>query len=325
VRRQTSINSPCVPKKYVWRKRLNTDQAAGSEFVPKTNRTIPANESHFVPTAAPARHLVLEEGASRVMRSQESNKKDELWLGDAFDPHVLEMPSISVYIRLAKPTPLVAELLCTVIARALGLPAPEPFIISVLPGTLPASLLPQNDSVQLCVGTRDLGGESFAQLLRSDSATAEKILAKWKHLVPVTVLDEWLANDDRNTGNFIYIAQALHIIDHAEAFGGSMRNIFPLADITEDAFTNRLASMLKGNSEQRQKWLDEAKQWLIFTASGLDISSAVAAAEVKRWQTPEEEAELVHFITTRLSITHRLLCTRLGHPQLPLPNQSDLQ
>lgn len=286
---------------------------------------VPANESHFAPTAAPARHLVLEEGASRVIRSQESSKKDELWLGDAFDPNAPEMPSISVYMRLAKPTPLVAELLCTVIARALGLPAPEPFIISILPGTLSGSLLPQTSSVQLCVGTRDLGGESFAQLLRSDSVAAEKILAKWKDLIPVTVLDEWLANDDRNTGNFIYIAHTLHIIDHAEAFGGSVRNIFPLAEIAEDAFTNKLAGMLKGSSEQRQKWLDEAKQWLVFTASGLDINSAVAAAEVKRWQTPEEEAELVHFITTRLSITHRLLCTRLGHPQLLLPSQSGLQ
>ena len=306
---------------------MATDRTTGAALQPEINPPDDAaNEPAFTPTFPCVQLLVLEEGASRVRRNNENLKTDELWLGDAYNPATPDLPGISVYLRLGQPAPLVAELLCCVIARMLGLPAPEPFVVCVTQAALPDSKLACQKGTQLCVATRDLGGATFAQLLRRDSTTAEKMISRWEHLIPVTVLDEWLANTDRNYDNIIYIAQTLHIIDHADAFGGSTRALFPLADITHDAFTNKLALFLckdDPSPAQRQNWLDQARAWIAQAASGIDVAAAVAMAEVTRWQSTEEEVELIHFITTRLTITHGLLCQRLGHPQLPLPKSSE--
>jgi hypothetical protein len=263
--------------------------------------------------------MTLDEGTQRVIRDHEALKKDELWQGDVYDPFMPGEEPTPIYLRIGPSVPLVAELLCAVVARALGLPAPEPFVVLVEPGLLAASGLLDPTMRHLCVGTRDIGGTTFAQLLRDDSDTAVQLIKSWQHLVPVTALDEWLANPDRNMGNILYVAQTLHIIDHAEAFGGSMRALFPLAEITEDALSNKLALVLNDhNANQRQIYLNQAKDWLVSTAGELNVSAAVATADITRWQTAEEEAELVHFITNRLTIAHRLLCNRLGHPQLAL-------
>jgi hypothetical protein len=291
---------------------LATDRTNGAALRAEIAAVPAANESAFTPT--PVRLLVLDEGAKRVIRDQETLKDDQLWLGDARDPQTDE--SFPVYLRITAPTPLVAELLCAVIARMLGLPAPEAFVVAVPPGVLTGSNAVAN---MLYVGTLDVGGSTFSQLLRADSVSASNILRKWEHLVPVTVLDEWLANPDRNWGNILYVANTLHIIDHAEAFGGRSRNLFDLADLAEDQLTNKLAVFLTdSNTAQRQSYLTKAKEWLTFTAGALDINVAIAIAQVTRWQTPEQEAELVQFITNRIKITHRLLCNRLGHPQLAL-------
>ena len=303
------------------------DRTTGAALQPEiTHPNDAANEPAFIPAFSPVQVLVLEEGASRVIRNNENLKRDELWLADAYNPATPDLAGISVYLRLAQPAPLVAELLCCVIARMLGLPAPEPFVVCVTSAALPDSQIASKQETQLCVATRDLGGTTFAQLLRHDSATAKKMISRWEYLIPVTVLDEWLANTDRNYGNIIYIAHTLHIIDHADAFGGSHRTLFPLADITDHTFTNKLAIFLCQDNPgpgQCQNWLNQARDWIARTANGLNVAAAVAIAEVTRWQSTAEEAELVHFITARLTITHGLLCQRLGHPQLLLPKSSE--
>lgn len=298
---------------------MGIDRTTGAAFHPEITDAA-ANEGNF--KASPVRALVLDKGASRVERQHEAFKADELWLGSAYDPSQPAATAVPVYVRITRPAPIVAELLCSVIARALGLPAPEPFVVLVAPEALPKSPLAQAAGLHLTVATRDLGGSTFAQLLREDSHFAQALISKWHHLLPVAVLDEWLANDDRNMGNIIYIAQTLYIIDHAEAFGGSHRALFPLVDITHDTFTNKLAGLLDGDASQRQSWLNKAKEWLTFTAGGLDMQAALSVAQITRWQSDEEEAELLHFITTRLSVTHHLLCNRLGHPQLSFSSTS---
>lgn len=291
---------------------MATDRTNGEALRAEIAALPPANADSFTPT--PARLLVLDDGAQRVVRDREDLKNDQLWLGDARDPQTDQ--SFPVYVRVATPTPLVAELLCAIIARMLGLPAPEAFVVAIGPGTLPGS---NAAGTILCVGTLDIGGDTFSQLLRTNKNAASKILKTWEHLVPVTALDEWLANPDRNWGNILYVANTLHIIDHAEAFGGSSRGLFDLADLTEDQLSNNLAIILAdSNASQRQAYLNQAKEWLSFTAGALDINAAMATAQITRWQTAAEEAELVQFITDRIKITHRLLCTRLGHPQLAL-------
>lgn len=279
----------------------------------------PANEAAFTSRAAPVRLVTLAEGAARVQRAAEAIKRDELWRGEVFDQNDAKAPPVPVYLRVCKAMPLVAELLCGIFARHLNLPAPEVFVVLVEKFTLPGSDMLDPANRHLCVGTLDIGGNTFSQLIDERSDYAKRMLTQWQHLLPVTVLDEWLANTDRNLGNILYVAQTLHIIDHAEAFGGSHRSLFPLADLTEDPLTNKLAAWLPGNTPaERQALLDRAHQWLVTNAGSLDIADLVASAGLDRWQSNAEEVELVNFISNRLKITHHLLCSRLGHPQLKL-------
>lgn len=296
---------------------MDTDRAAG-EANENTQLTC-ANDDAFELSFAPVRWLDLNKGAVRVKRGQERSKPDELWLGDALDPQRPDEPAIPVYVRLGTGGALVAELVCGCLARALGLPVPEVFVVLIRAGTLPRSKLadPKNDT--LCVATRDLGGATFTQLLNSDDDAAVHLLQHWPELGKVVAFDEWTANPDRNTGNLIYAAQTLHIIDHADAFGGRGRELYPLADLTEQAFTNKLGELLNFfDTSKRDKLLRDIHQWLQATAVQLDLPYVIECARTKPWNTPRQDGELVDFLKQRLTVTHSLLCQRLGHPQLSL-------
>jgi len=265
----------------------------------------------------PVRVLTLDMGATKVPRDREEEKQDELWLGEVRDPFDTQNDEvISVYLRLAKPNPVVAELICGIFARHLGLPAPEVFVVLIEPGYLKGSKICDPNKRVLTVATRDLGGKSFSQLLRSKSQIAINMIKKWEHLLPVTIFDEWLANPDRNEGNILYTAQSLHIIDHAEAFGGSTRGLFPLSDITQTSFTNRLFDFLEKDPDSIKLTLERISDWLQESVAALDVNAAVLSAGILRWQTNDEQDELIDFIKKRLLVTHSLLCNRLGQPQL---------
>ena len=267
----------------------------------------------------PVRRLVLNEGAARVARDVEDSKADELWQGDAVDPANPQDPTVPVYLRLGQRAALVAELVCGCVARALCLPAPEVFLLTVPAGHLAGSALARPDAPTLCVATRDIGGATFAQFLSSNEDAALQLLHQWPELARVVAFDEWLANQDRNLGNIIYVAQTLHIIDHADAFGGSARQLFPLAELTTQQFQNKLAGTLNAyKSSKRNELLQDVHTWLAQVGAGINIPAVVESASTRPWNTPEQDGELVDFIQQRLTLTHALLCNRLGHPQLSL-------
>lgn len=278
-----------------------------------------ANEAEFNPRFGPVRRLMLDYGATRVNRDSEDQKSDELWQGDCFDPMAPLEQAVPVYLRVGHGGALVAELTCSCIARALGLPTPEVFIVEIPPGRLPGSAMVSGAQAGVCVATRDIGGSTFAQLLSDDEDAAMPLLRHWPELGKVVAFDEWLANLDRNLGNLIYVAQTLHIIDHAEALGGSCRALFPLAALTQVQFSNRLAGMLQAlSASNRSAMLGTISLWLSDSAAALNIAEVIHNAGTGQWNKPEENQELIDFITQRLTLTHALLCKRLGHPQLAL-------
>lgn len=268
------------------------------------------------------RVLTLNRGAERVMRQNEAGKPDELWQGSAYAMDGEDDSDVPIYLRLSTPLPVVAELLCAVIGRSVGLPVPEPFLVAVHRGALPGSkMIDPAAEVTWTFASEDVGGDTFAQMLRDDSASAQAMIRRWEHLVPVATFDEWMANPDRNFGNILFVANSLWIIDHAEAFGGSVRKLFELEEIKTDAFTNKVGQLLSDgfNAAERLQHLNAAHQWVKHPASSLSIPEAFACAGIERWQTDEQQQELIDFVTSRLTLTHSLLCNRLGHPQLTLP------
>lgn len=297
---------------------MDSDRTLGLTAAQETELiTVSANDTNFA-ALYPVHTLVLDTGATRIKRKGERKKPDELWQGVGFAPHS-PTDGVPLYVRVGPSNALVAELLCGVLARALKLPAPDVYLVQIPPGRMPRSKLVYAKDTILCVGTRDIGGDTFAQLLAENPRAVAPLLREWPELAKVTAFDEWLANPDRNMGNLLYVAQTIFIIDHAEAFGGSTRALYPLAELTDVQFTNLLGGLVGSlEAKKHPSMLEEMRQWLAHTAAATDIPNAVECAQLTQWIGPEQKRELIDFVTKRLTITHTLLCQRLGHPQLTL-------
>lgn len=297
---------------------MGNDQPTGLALSSEDKVPSSANDSTFGMAVQPIRVLRLNLGAERIERSREVSKDDELWLGSAYDPNDNAGEDVGVYIRIADPLPVVAELICAVVGRSMGLPVPEPFLVSIDKGGLPESKLLPQDTPALAFASLNVGGQTFSQLMRGDSPAMRAMLMKWEHMIPVATFDEWMANGDRNLSNILFAANVLWIIDHAEAFHGKASGLFGLSELIENSSGNILGDILaKCTPAECSRHLEEAQAWLAKTAAFVDIQEAAACADIDYWQTPEQKAELLDFVTQRLTLTHRLLCTRLGHPQLP--------
>lgn len=265
------------------------------------------------------RLLLLDKGAQRVVRPNESGKSDELWHGKGSALHDDE-PDIPVYVRLAPTNNLGAELISAVLAAARGLPVPEPFLVVIQPDDLPDSrFVDDQQPVTLAFASRDIGGDTFAQLMNTNSASAQAMLKRWDQLVAVSTFDEWIANVDRNHGNLISVRDRIWLIDHAEALGGSLRKMWDLADFVADKVSNRLADVyLTGDGiTERRNHLDRAEDWVAETV-GLDLSDAIRCANLGTLHSDDEQSALLEFLSRRLYLTHHLLCSRLGLQQLNL-------
>jgi len=284
----------------------------------------PANDDQYSVQPQPVRVLCLNKGAHKVRRPGAAGKPDELWFGTAWDDSLPEHADLPVYVRICGLRPAAAELVCAVVGRAIGLPVPEPFLIRIARGTLPRSRLLDPKAQQcLAFGCHDVGGATFAQLLRADSDATLMLLLSWKHLVPVATFDEWMANPDRNFGNILFVAGSLWLIDHAEALGGVQADLYPLAELTDASFSNRLAGLLEPlQNPQRVVALERAREWIANPAGALDLGAALACTGINPWHSKAEQDGLLDFVRERLTLTHALLCQRLGHPQLPLNSQA---
>ncbi len=299
--------------------RLNIARTSGG--VPEVQTLTSANEETFDPKReAAVRRLVLFEGSVRVLRENESDKTDELWQGEAFDPTRPSAPAVAIYFRIGSAHALVAELVCGCLAHQLNLPAPEVFVLEIPSGSLQQSILVKSDQSAVCVATRDLGGETFHQFLNGNGNAAIHLLRQWPELGKVVAFDEWTANIDRNLDNIIYAATTLHIIDHADAFGGSIiREMVPLTNLTKLPMVNKLSGILNElNANARDAILRNLHTWLGDTVTNIDIDSVVNRARTREWNSDEQDLELIEFLRQRLPLTHSLLCQQLGQPQLPL-------
>lgn len=277
------------------------------------------------PSIAAVRVLRLNRGAIRVKRRNASRRSDELWVGTGYSESGAD-DDVALYLRIGTARHIVAELVCAVIGRAIGLPVPEPLIVKIRKGDLPTSRLIDHEAdATLAFASASVGGDSCAQLLREDSEHALRLVMTWRQLLPTTAFDEWMANPDRNLGNIVFAAQNLWLIDHAQALGGKAAELSSLKSLQQHAFSNVLANLIESAfvPADRADHLKRVQRWLNDNTLALDLEEAVAATGVRRWHTKRERAQLLDFVRNRLLITHSLLCNRLGHPQLNLPNPGE--
>lgn len=242
----------------------------------------------------------------------------EVWRGTLqFDAYT----DLPVYFRMGSLRCVVAELVCSVLGRALGLPIPRPYLLEVSRKSLPTSAFwNAEESSRItfaCAAISD--SSSFSQLIQHDSAYAKELLRKWSHYPQTVIFDEWVGNLDRNQSNILFSANIIWLIDHAEALGGVLSEIHPLSTLQADAFKNALLDRhLPDFTEQERANLVGIANEVMEFASGIDLGSAMGCAAIPLVASTDAANDVLGFLSTRLENTVPLICQRVGMPQINL-------
>lgn len=118
------------------------------------------------------------------------------------------------------------ELVVFCLARESSLPIPDCYLGLVRPGTLSVSKAPQlQDGSRLVFVSVDVKVPNVTyQWIGSDDAGKGALIAeiaKWSDLGNLYAFDAWVANTDRNTGNFLFGGDNEYwLIDHGHCFTG---------------------------------------------------------------------------------------------------------
>lgn len=118
------------------------------------------------------------------------------------------------------------ELVVFCLARKADLPIPDCYLGLARPGVLPVSKAPQlPDGSHLVLVSVDVKVPNMTYRWQgSDDAGKSALvseIAKWNDLGQLYAFDSWVANVDRNTGNFLFGGDNEYwIIDHGHCFTG---------------------------------------------------------------------------------------------------------
>lgn len=115
------------------------------------------------------------------------------------------------YIKVLPPKRMYAEVLCSTIGRALGLPMAYTALLVAR-----GSMVGINADRVICLASVDTAAMPISRIVRQDEI-ADK-LNKWAHIRTAIVFDELVANADRHLRNVLLGADGkLWLIDHEEA------------------------------------------------------------------------------------------------------------
>jgi len=223
------------------------------------------------------------------------------------------------------PRRIIAELVCSQVGRALGLPIPRPHLVCLQPEDIPKeSTWHGIDAPRWCFASQHAGKrpKSFARHLRSEDPVFKRALSSWTGFYAAMVFDEWIANDDRNPGNLLFdpVDQSFWMIDHGNGLTGAYWPIWGLkdadivmgnvlADELVAAATPKVTEAMRIEHTANAQMRDAAN--ILWSEVGTEEYISKLAQGVK----PEE---VRGFLTDRIQHTARLLMARLGYPQLEL-------
>jgi len=142
-------------------------------------------------------------------------KTESIQLGNVSDVWKARIEAQSgayvAYVKDVEAHIIYTECVCAMAGRSLGLDIPKPFIV--------------RDGSTLLFGCEDAGFDSFKQFISKGDRAIAVALSQWSGLNDAIIFDEWIANPDRNQGNFLYDGNgSFTLIDHGHAFGSPMWN-----------------------------------------------------------------------------------------------------
>lgn len=218
----------------------------------------------------------------------------------------------------------IAEFLCSELGKILKLKIPDSYLVYVDTDKLPDSVASQsqfsNKGPMYCFASISpiTDTVSFERLIGTNTEYADSAMKYWKDYEKVIAFDQWVANPDRTSGNFLFcpLSKDFWLIDHGSALTGDFYPNWAL-HVPGSGCSNALLDMNLHNYQ------DSDKQRLQKVATTLML----AAAQINLTQIDEhnffdlvhgslDKTELREFLRIRIELCTDQLCEYMGIPKL---------
>lgn len=213
------------------------------------------------------------------------------------------------YVKRIPPRKIYIECVCALLGRLLDLPIPKPIIVKVTAENF--SDIPE-DKFALAFGSEDVGYPSFRRYIQNEEAWNK--LKEFSKTADIGLFDEWIANWDRNIGNFLYDgSKNFSFIDHENALD-------PQLKVDEAARDNQILSVIFAvQSEfEKHKLIRNAQASFIPQYGEIPLSLLSEKAHAGSYLTDEEILSVINFLGKRIEHLDMLFSKRLSIKQQKL-------
>jgi hypothetical protein len=238
-----------------------------------------------------------------------SGSRTDIWFCPAYGA---DSRQLTLYVKVGlSDRAVMVETLAAQVAQAVGLPTPDPYIVTVKP----THVGQQGSKNLIAFATLDVSTRAMARPARSLDQLFS-ILEKLKLTDATCAFDEWVANDVRSSSDILICPESrLYLIDHEAAMAEQVE--------PDKAVTNWLAQqlMLGLTDTERALLLRRLRGRLaafkrvMFDGAPLAVGYLQDGAAIYQ--------ELVAFLIARLEHLDRLLSQRVIPEQLYLSPEPD--
>lgn len=197
-----------------------------------------------------------------------------------------------VFVKPCRSYQLVREVLCNLLANALGLPVPRAVLLDVSSSPEGRHLLELHGEGKFAFGV-ERRGVDLRQVLRRNRRT-EDMLLDWPLLPRAIAFDEWVGNEDRTAGNLLFEGRGRYLlIDHEQAL--------PTTFAPTTKIRNGLAEHAKavGYAGEHQVFAERVKDELARFAS-VSLDGIRRATLGGAWKAEPELSECIRLLEDRL-------------------------
>lgn len=210
---------------------------------------------------------------------------------------------VAVVAKKLPNSEILGEIYCSLLCRAVGLPAPEPL------------LLKDQATGAWMFGSVDLPHPNCSQFLNFDPASPQSqamlggLLGKWPALPKVAAFDEWINNRDRNLQNILWQDEnTFALIDHGKAL-----NLDPSYADRNVMIECWLAFVANGDEVAQQRLKRDALQ---FATLFDDAQARECAADLVGAAGPDLPQAFATFVCDRLTNIVNHIGLRFPNTQL---------
>lgn len=236
-----------------------------------------------------------------------SGSRSNIWFCPAYGP---DSQQVTLYIKIGMThRAIMVETLAAQVAQAVGLPTPDPYIVTVKPvhvGQMGTKNL-------IAFGTLDVSTRAMARPARClDQLFA--LLEKLKLADLACAFDEWIANDVRSPSDILVCPESrLYLIDHEAAMAEGVE--------PDAALTNWLAAkLMQGLTDDERALLLRRLRGRLAAFRRVSFDAMPLAAGYLQDGTAMYQS-LVDFMIARLDHLDRLLSQRVIPEQMYLNEQ----